>query len=210
MLAGVKTTAEAAQRHPRGGRGARERILTTAERLFPAQGVNATGMEQLTSVAHVSRRTFYQHFTGKDALVVAYLERVGAPGAAGREQVLDRTELAARERLLALFRDPPDGVALRGCPFHSAAVEFADTESAVRTLVGAHKREFTRRVTEVAAEAGATDPGQLGGRLAVLFEGATSLALSLNDPGPFADARELAALLVDAATNTVEGPPPAR
>lgn len=205
MLEGVKTTAEAVERQPRGGRGARERILTTAEKLFYEQGVNATGMEQLTSVAHVSRRTFYQHFAGKDDLVAAYLARVGAPGSTGREQVLDRTDLAARERLLALFRDPPDGAALRGCPFHNAAVEFADTDSAVRTLVGAHKRAFTRRVTEVATEAGAADPAQLGSRLAVLFEGATSLALSLNEPRPFADARELATLLVDAATEGGKG-----
>ena len=53
----------------RRGRGARERILSASQQLFRDQGINRTGMDQLCAAAQVSKRTAYQHFTGKDELV---------------------------------------------------------------------------------------------------------------------------------------------
>ena len=67
-----------------------------------------------------------------------------------------------------------------------------------------HKRDFTQRLIDTAAEAGALDPRALGRQLAVLFEGATALATSLNDPSPVKDAREAAAALIDAATRPAQ------
>lgn len=199
------TTPPAAEQEPRGGRGARERILKAAGSLFYGQGINTTGMDQLTSVAHVSRRTFYQHFAGKDALVEAYLEGLGGERRPERERVLDRTGTPPRERLLAVFADPVGGVAPRGCPVHNAAVEFADPHSPVRALAARHKTEFAARLAEVAAEAGADDPELLGRRLALLFEGASALAASLNDPRAYGDAREMARALIERATGGCDG-----
>ncbi len=59
----------------RGGRGARERILRAAERLFYERGIHATGVAALMTAAHVSPRTFYVHFPSKTALVEEYLRR---------------------------------------------------------------------------------------------------------------------------------------
>ncbi len=60
---------------------------------------------------------------------------------------------------------------------------------------------FAERLIAVADEAGAADPHLLGQRLAVLFEGATALATSLNDTAPFVHARAAAATLVDTAVS---------
>ncbi|MCM3922519.1 TetR/AcrR family transcriptional regulator [Frankia sp. AiPs1] len=200
----------------RGGRGARERILRAADRLFYAEGINATGMERLTDVAQVSKRTFYQHFPSKNALVEEYLHRLDTIAAPPRERALARADLLPRDRLLALFADDPPaptdpadpagpadpavgGRRLRGCPFHNAAVETAGTVPAVERAVIRHKAAFTRLLAETAQAAGAPDPAALGRQLAVLFEGATALATSLNDPAPLADARAAAAALIDTA-----------
>src|ERR1700761_6216562 len=180
-----------------GGRGARERILRAAGELFYADGINATGMERLTEAAHVSKRTFYQHFPSKAALVEAYLGRE-QPRA---EQALDRDDLTPRDRLLGLFADrPATGGRIRGCAFHYAAVETAGTLPAVQAEVVRHKQEFTARLIDTARAAGARDPDRLGRQLSVLFEGLTALSTSLNDPGPAADARAAAVTLIDAAT----------
>src|ERR1700724_3616933 len=88
----------------RRGRGARERILSASQQLFRDQGINRTGMDQLCAVAQVSKRTAYQHFTGKDELVAEYLRRFDPDVTAG---VFDRTDLTPRERLLAAFDIPP-------------------------------------------------------------------------------------------------------
>jgi AcrR family transcriptional regulator len=182
-----------------GGRGARERILGAAGTLFHDQGINATGMAQLCTVAHVSTRTLYQHFASKDDLVAAYLRRFDDERMLATEQMLTRTDLPAADRLRAVFtRRPGDGVP-RGCPFHNAAVELADLAHPVRAVVLAHKAAFLALLTETAAEAGAADPALLGRQLAVVFEGATALATSLGSLDPFDHAGSVADLLIATA-----------
>ena len=88
---------------------------------------------------------------------------------------------------------------MRGCAFHNAAVESAGSLTSTDEIVRAHKLEFTRRLVAVAQEAGAADPHLLGQQLAVLFEGATAMATSLNDTAPAVHARAAAATLIDAA-----------
>jgi hypothetical protein len=89
--------------------------------------------------------------------------------------------------------------ALRGCPFHNAAVESAGSLASTDEIVRDHKLEFTRRLVAVADEAGAADPHLLGHQLAVLFEGATAMGTSLNDTAPYVHARAAAATLIEAA-----------
>ncbi len=199
------STPNPSEAQPHGGPGARERIVRTAARLFYEEGVNATGVERLTEQAHVSKRTFYQHFPSKNALVQEYLRRFETDAPPG-ERELERADLAPRERLLAVFAEPPGGSRIRGCPFHNAAVETAGTLTEVEQAVIRHKQAFTRRLIDTAREAGAADPESLGRQLAVLFEGATALATSLNDAAPIRDARAAAAALIDASTASPRRP----
>jgi len=185
---------------PVGGRGARERILRAADRLFYQQGIHATGVAALAAEAHVSTRTLYQHFATKYALVEAYLRRHEAEVPIPSEMGLDRDDLPATERLLAIFEplEAHHGV-LRGCPFHNAAVEAAGALPGVTGLVAEHKKAFLRRIIAAAREAKAADPQSLGRQLAVLYEGANALAASRNDNTVFTDARRAAQTLIDAA-----------
>jgi AcrR family transcriptional regulator len=200
MLDDVSGTRTATARPAdRGGRGARERILTAATTLFHREGIHATGVERLTEHAHVSKRTFYQHFSSKDELVEQYLRRIHHAGGMPSEQAIDTADASPRGRLLAIFDGAP-GSRFRGCPFHNAAVEAADAMPGVEDIVHEHKVDFTTRLIHTATEAGARDPYRLGNQLAVLFEGAKALATSLNDTSPLLHARSAAETLIDAAT----------
>ncbi|MFD4722724.1 TetR/AcrR family transcriptional regulator [Streptomyces sp. NPDC058423] len=180
----------------RRGRGARERILAAATKLFTDQGINATGMEQLTSVAGVSKRTVYTHFEGKDGLVHAYLRQLEDGLLPAEDDDGD-----PREQLLAVFDRKPRETEdpIRGCPFLNAAVEVPDPEHPVHRLAAAYKTEFSRRLAGIARRAGARDPEHLGEQLALLYDGAVARATALNSDDPGASAREIAVLLVDAA-----------
>lgn len=186
------------QTRPAGGRGARERIERAAARLFYRNGIHATGVELIAQEANVSKRTLYQHFASKNDLVDNYLRGLDARGGLATERRLEDATMSPRERLLAIFDMPARGV-LRGCPFHNAAVESAGSLPSTDEIVRAHKQEFTRRLIAVAQQAGAADPHLLGQQLAVLLEGATALATSLNDTAPVVHARAAAATLIDAA-----------
>jgi AcrR family transcriptional regulator len=147
----------------------------------------------------VSKRTLYQHFPSKTAVVEAYLrgtEQRVAPA------LLNTDEQPPRQRLLAFFDAPAvPGAPLRGCPFHNAAVEAAGTMPGVQDIVRTSKRSFADLLTELAEQAGAVDPRQLGDQLAVLYEGAAALSTSLDDPSPWANARTAAEALIDHAVS---------
>lgn len=192
-------TQREAQTSGRGGRGARRRILNTATELFYHDGINATGVERLASEASVSKRTLYQHFPSKTAVVEEYLRSiqkgVGDPIQPGPEA--DQRE--PRARILALFDSPPAGGTMRGCPFHNAAVEAAEAMPEVQDIVHSHKRNYINGLTKLARQAGAANPKLLGNQLAVLYEGAAALSTSLNDRTPWAHARKAAQTLIDQA-----------
>jgi AcrR family transcriptional regulator len=180
----------------KGGRGARQRILDAAAELFYREGINATGVERLAAESSVSKRTLYQHFPSKTAVVEEYLrsieDRVAAP--------LQGTDQTPRERLLAVFQAPTvRGGALRGCPFHNAAVEAAGAMPGVQEIVRASKRSFINGLAELAKQAGAADPQLLGNEIGVLYEGAAALATSLDDSSPWTQARTAAETLIDQA-----------
>jgi len=182
----------------KGGRGARQRILDTAAELFYLEGINATGVERLAAEASVSKRTLYQHFPSKTAVVEEYLRGMD-------QRVVDTVihsdeDLTPRQRMLGAFDNhaAPD-VTFRGCPFHNAAVETAGTMPGVQDIVRTSKLGFADWLTELAGQAGAADPRQLGNQLAVLYEGAGALATSLDDPEPWARAKKAAAVLIDHA-----------
>jgi hypothetical protein len=71
----------------------------------------------------------------------------------------------------------------------------------VQDIVRTSKRSFADLLTELAEQAGAVDPRQLGDQLAVLYEGAAALSTSLDDPSPWANARTAAEALIDHAVS---------
>ena len=109
-----------------GGRGARTRILNAASELFYFEGINATGVGRIASKASVSKRTLYQHFASKSALVEEYLRQLRQEAGEAKRATPENPDTTPRAQLLALF-DIADGgdARVRGCPFHNAAVEAA-------------------------------------------------------------------------------------
>jgi AcrR family transcriptional regulator len=184
----------------KGGRGARRRILDAATELFYRDGINATGVERLAAESSVSKRTLYQHFPSKTAVVEEYLRNIEQRVADSALPAADTRDQTPRERLLAVFEAPTArGGPLRGCPFHNAAVEAAGSMPGVQEIVRASKRSFVDGLTELANQAGAADPQLLGNELGVLYEGAAALATSLDDRSPWTPARAAAETLIDQA-----------
>ena len=56
-----------------------QRILDAAEQLFSESGFAGTSIRDVTALAGIQKASFYNHFTSKDALYSAVLERGFAP-----------------------------------------------------------------------------------------------------------------------------------
>lgn len=56
--------------------GARDKMLFAALRLFTTKGYRETSILEVVEVARVSKTTFYNHFTGKEELLVRLFEQL--------------------------------------------------------------------------------------------------------------------------------------
>ncbi|RPF20525.1 TetR/AcrR family transcriptional regulator [Myceligenerans xiligouense] len=154
---------------------ARDRLLRTASALFYADGVRGVGVERVVAEASVTRATFYRHFAGKEALVVAYIEaadaavrrRAGEPPSGTPERA--RAWLAAATDVVGETVCAPG---FRGCAFINAAAEYPDPSSPVRQAVRAHRAWLLGVVTEALRGAGHPDPAAAGRRWMVMRDGA--------------------------------------
>jgi AcrR family transcriptional regulator len=167
--------------------------LNAASELFYCEGINATGVGRIASKASVSKRTLYQHFPSKTALVEEYLRQLRQEAAKAEGTPAQKSDTTPRAQLLALFDiEDGDDARMRGCPFHNVAVEACGAMPGVEHIVHLHKRDYVDGLTHLAREAGAAEPEMLGNQVALLYEGASALSTSLNDPAPWARARSAA------------------
>ena len=193
---------------PTEGRGARERILATAEERFYADGFRAVGIDTIIARAGVAKTTLYHHFASKDDLIVAYLERsnrrfwewfdsavAGAPDARGR--------LVALFDAVARLAASP---ACRGCTFQGTAAEFPDQDHPGHRAARAHKDAVRSRLRELAAQADARDPDALADQLLLVMDGTFAAARMYGTSSPAAAAQAAAAALLDAQLPPVSRP----
>lgn len=162
---------------------ARERLLSTASRLFYAEGLHAVGIDRIIATAGVTRATMYRHFPSKDDLVVAYLTR-GDEAIRARVGAARADSESTDEAVLAVARfvaDDIQGPGFRGCAFLNAAAEFPDPAHPVHQAVLRHRAWFLSTMIELFSGTGKPDPGPAGRHFVMLRDGAMT-AGSLTDP----------------------------
>ncbi|MGW9351140.1 DNA-binding transcriptional regulator, AcrR family [Nocardiopsis flavescens] len=179
---------------------AARRILDAAEDLFYTRGINTVGMDLVAERAGVTKKTVYDRFGSKAALVARYLR---ARDERWRAHLESRTEPVPdpRGRVAATFdaleewleRDGP-----RGCAMVNAYAELADPGHPGRAVAEGQKRWLRELYTGLAREAGARDPGPLGDTLTMLHEGAVLARTVTGVPDAVRTARAAADALLTA------------
>jgi AcrR family transcriptional regulator len=107
---------------------ARERILTTAYRLFTRRGIRAVGTDEVLAVSGVAKATLYRHFPSKNDLVLAVLQRREELWTLGLVEQQSRLRgETPEEQLLAIFDVFHDWFQQRedfdGCSFINVLIE---------------------------------------------------------------------------------------
>jgi AcrR family transcriptional regulator len=129
------------------------KILETASRLFYEQGYHVTGINQLIAEAGVAKASFYHHFSSKEELCIAYLQKRHQDWFSWLQQEVEQYE-DHQERLLSLFTFLERWLSnsnYRGCAFLNIASEFPSPESKIRLLVMEHKsalHDYIRQLVE--------------------------------------------------------------
>jgi AcrR family transcriptional regulator len=165
----------------------KERILQTADRLFYLQGIRAIGVDTIAAEIGISKRTLYNHFPSKDALISAYLERRFVQPRASDKSPLEQI-LATFDSLERRFSSKD----FRGCPFVNAVAEMGPKDRAVKKIAIAFKESRRLWFRDLLLELGVADPEGLATQLTLLVDGSIAQDLVRDDPA-MARAAKLAA-----------------
>ena len=179
---------------------ARERILATAGELFYREGYRAVGIDRIIELAGVAKTSLYRNFRSKDELIVAYLERADREFWRWFEEAVAGAD-SPRAKLVAVF-DALEALATSpaclGCTFQAAASEFPQADHPGHRVAREHKLEVVRRLHELAAEAGASDPAALAEELMLVMDGAFAAVRMLGSRSQARSAGTAARALLDA------------
>ncbi|WP_129784532.1 TetR/AcrR family transcriptional regulator [Promicromonospora panici] len=190
------------RRGPNPHTPAGEKILVTAGELFYERGIRGVGVDLIAEEAGVTKKTLYDRFGSKDALVAAYLtrrherwatwftERLAARDSAGLEpgagQVLAALEIAEE------WADAN----MRGCAFVNAHGEIGGTAHPGNAVILADKQYMLGTFTGLLRDAGHPDAERLGAQVHLLYEGALVAHTTRAQPDAFATARAAARALL--------------
>jgi AcrR family transcriptional regulator len=176
-----------------------ERILETADRLFYLQGIRAVGVDTIAAEIGISKRTLYNHFPSKDALISAYLER--------RFKPIPASDKPPAEQILRTFDRLERGFAdkgFRGCPFVNAVAELGTGDQVVRRIAIAFKESRRVWFRDLLEQLKVADAEGLATQLVLLVDGAIAQDLVRGDPSMARAAKEAARVLLKNAGMMVD------
>jgi AcrR family transcriptional regulator len=180
----------------------KERILETADRLFYLKGIRAIGVDTIAAEIGISKRTLYNHFPSKDALISAYLERRFVQRPASDKPPVEQI-LGVFDSLERRFSAKD----FRGCPFVNAVAEVGTESKSVRKIAVAFKESRRLWFRDLLIRIGVGDAEGLATQLVLLVDGSIAQDLVRDDPAMARAAKEAAKVLLTGAGVRLDEPP---
>ena len=177
-----------------------ERILETADRLFYRHGIRAIGVDTVADEVGISKRTLYNHYPSKDALIAAYLTR--------RLVELEVTDRPPFEQILGVFDRLERSVAnksFRGCPFVNAVAELGPEVREANKIAVTFKERRRVWFRDLLSRLGVADADRVATYLALLLDGAISASLVRGDPTFVRAAKDAAVTLIEVGSRAKKG-----
>lgn len=185
---------------PRTSRLTRARILDAAYGLFYRRGYARVGVDAVAARARVTKRTLYNHFGSKDALLAAMLERQHALALARIAEWgngLPRGAGAMIDRLFAELAGWAAQPHWTGAGFTRLALELADLPGhPARAMARRHKQAIEAWLAAELARRQVATAAACARQIVMLLEGCQVMMLVSGDRGYAEDAARAAKRLV--------------
>ena len=184
---------------------AHQRLLEAASELFYRNGIAATGIDAIVKEAGVAKKSLYNNFASKQALVEAYLAERHKEWLALYDARMQGA-LTPKDAVLAVFLAYEDhaaqayGHGFRGCGLLNAAAELP-ADSAERRVVRQHKEQvetLLRQHAEAYLDGRHQRAETVAHHLAFLLEGAMARAGLEGNGECLVQARAMAAQMLEA------------
>jgi len=153
--------------------GPRDRLLAAAKRLTYSEGPG-TGVDALLKEARVARRSLYEHFGGKDGLLLEVIRQAAIEDEEWMRATLDAGGRDPRTRILRIF-DALDRVVtqptFRGCRYLGADLGLANPGHPVHQETSAYRRHVRAMIEHELTDLGHPSPRRAAEQLQLLIEG---------------------------------------
>ena len=165
--------------------------------------MRAVGIDRIIAEAGVAKMSLYNHFSSKDELILAVLERRETAFLERFEDWMAKRRKRAKLEIDAFFaalKDWFESDDFRGCAFINAAVELADPDHPAARFAADHKSRFLKLLQQVIAKSeGARIAAKTAPAVALLVEGAIVAAVMGQTSKPASTAHRAAVALLAAA-----------
>ena len=147
-------------------------ITESALRLFYSQGFHASGVEQLSHEAGVTKKTLYRHFSSKEHLVEAALQLRDTEFMRKIRDVVEGVSdllrpLAYIEFIAAWVQEPD----FHGCAFINASAEYSGETDQPHILAKQHKQQVLAYLEDICTDAQLKQPFLAARQLFLIGEG---------------------------------------
>ncbi|UCV05958.1 TetR/AcrR family transcriptional regulator [Dechloromonas denitrificans] len=149
-----------------------EKILNAALAEFYQNGFHASGVDQLSSKAGVTKRTLYRHFPSKECLIDSVLQLRDEQFMERLQAFVDAAPRPERPMAYLDFLESWGKEAdFHGCMFINAAAEYSAPTDPPHLAAIAHKERVLSYLGRICEEAELADAGSLATQLFVIGEG---------------------------------------
>jgi AcrR family transcriptional regulator len=170
---------------PRSGADTHRRILQSAHKLFRRKGYARISMDEIASATRVTKRTLYQHFESKDALLSGVLQADHELALIAFETYSHGLTGSPNQIINSLFEELiewADRPRWAGSGFTRLVIELADLPGhPARTIARRHKAILEAKLAELFEKAKASRPQELAREVTLLIEGAMLMMLVHRD-----------------------------
>ncbi|MQT56686.1 TetR family transcriptional regulator [Pseudomonas sp. FSL R10-0399] len=147
-------------------------ITRAALDLFYRQGFHASGVEQLSQMAGVTKKTLYRHFPSKEHVVEAALQLRHAEFMDQMATAVEGADQANRPQayidFIICWVQSAD---FHGCAFINASAEYSAQSAPPHVLASQHKQQVLNYLQGICTQAGLTQPAAVAMQLFVIGEG---------------------------------------
>lgn len=152
----------------------KERIVTTAAKLFYENDIHSIGVDRVSLEAHVSKRTLYKHFANKETLVAYCLDRQSS---LWLDEYTQPNNLTPEQKILSVFttlQERTKTADFKGCPFMNASIELRGSKESAYDVARLAKDKLFHFFETQTKAIHLAEPATVAEALVVLFDGTNS------------------------------------
>ncbi len=188
----------------------REILIDTAITLFYERGIRATGIDTVLAESQVAKKTLYNHFSSKEELVVAALERWHEKFArmidnnlnAFAEKQKPKNEFRYALAFFDIIDNWINSDGFCGCVFINASAEYPNQEDPIHQVCMRHKQFVVNLFESFLMDTTIKNKTTTAQQLAILIDGSIVSSHTRNDKSAPKIAKQAAASLLKALVDS--------